>query len=45
MTTLVLSREGHVGDAALLGSQVVNASLPLAVCGPAARPLRPTLRT
>lgn len=40
MASLVLNREGHLGDRALLAVQVVNAALPLVVCGAASRLLR-----
>lgn len=43
MAGLVLNRDGHLGDAALLGLQVVNAALPLVVCGLAATRLRGTI--
>jgi hypothetical protein len=40
MSSLVLNRDGHLGDEALLAIQVVNAALPLLVCAAAPISLR-----
>ncbi len=44
MATLLLNREGRLGDAALLAVQVVNAALPLVVCAVASRVIGPDRR-